>query len=140
LRVFRIKPIVEGNVEGEIVLSRTPISFLGDVDPNTGLIIADDSDVKGIKITDKILIIPRGRGSTVGSYILYALRKRGLAPKAIIMVHPDPVIIAGCVIADIPLALGLSLNYFNIIKTGDYGYLDGVREVLVVEERDIDSH
>lgn len=62
-------------VEGEVIVSRKPLSFLGGVDPETGTITDPESDIKGESITGKILVFPKGKGSTVGSYILYALSK-----------------------------------------------------------------
>jgi len=50
--------------------------------------------------------MPHGRGSTVGSYVLYSLSRRGLAPKCILSIKPDTITLVGCIIAEIPLAYG----------------------------------
>jgi predicted aconitase with swiveling domain len=39
----------------------------------------------------------------VGSYVLYALAKKGLAPKAIVNQTADPVVVVGAIIAGIPM-------------------------------------
>ena len=58
----------------------------------------------GRSIVGRILVIGRARGSTVGSYIIYALKQNGKAPKAIIVAgEPDPIIITGAILAGIPL-------------------------------------
>jgi len=132
---IKLKTIVEGYAEGEVLVSRTPISFLGDIDLKTSKIIANDSNIRNKTIAGKILIMPRGRGSTVGSYVIYALKKRNLAPSAIITVNPDPVIIVGCIISNIPSAIGIPHKYLNIIKSGYHAYFDGIRGVLVIEEK-----
>ncbi|RLG89472.1 MAG: hypothetical protein DRO15_00295 [Thermoprotei archaeon] len=137
---IKVKTIVGGCVEGEVVVSRTPISFLGDVDLETSKIVARDSNARNRVIAKKILIIPRSRGSTVGSYIIYALYKKGLAPSAIITVDPDPVIIVGCVISNIPLAIGIPHKYLNTIKSGYHAYFDGDRGVLIIEKRNTHSY
>ncbi|NIM17461.1 MAG: DUF126 domain-containing protein, partial [Candidatus Aminicenantes bacterium] len=45
--------------------------------------------LEGRFISGKILIFPMGKGSTVGAYVLYQLKKKGLAPAAIVNVKAD---------------------------------------------------
>lgn len=80
-----------------------PISFLGGVNPNSGLIIERNHDLKGKNVKGRILVFPYGHGSTVGSYVLYSLAKKGLGPKAIINQTADPVVVVGAIIANIPM-------------------------------------
>lgn len=119
---MRGRPIVEGRAKGAALVSRNPLSFLGGVDPKTGMIIDRESDLYGMSIKDKILCFPHGRGSTVGSYILYALAKNGLAPRAIINSLADPVVVVGAVIANIPMVDQIDIS---MIKTGDIVEVDG---------------
>ncbi|MEM1551351.1 MAG: DUF126 domain-containing protein [Candidatus Bathyarchaeia archaeon] len=114
--VLRGRGIVEGYCKAEALVSAKPISFLGDVDPETGKIIEKRHDLFGESIKDKVLCFPHGHGSTVGSYVLYSLAKKGLAPKAIINYKADPVIVVGAVIANIPMVDGVDISK---IKNGD---------------------
>jgi len=93
------RQLVPGRALGEAVFTEA-LSFYGDVDPNTGL-LRDGRSVAG-----KVVVALRPRGSTVGSYVIYALRANGLAPAPIVMSRVDPIIVAGCVLASIPLGLG----------------------------------
>ena len=97
------RPLVSGSSEGNLLVSNEPISFYGGVDPNTGVIVEKNHSLYGKKITGKILVVPYGKGSTVGSYVLLRLKKRGLAPSGIINVESEPIIIVGCIISRIPL-------------------------------------
>jgi len=54
-------------------------------------------------IAGKVLIFPGGKGSTVGSYVIYQLKKRGLAPAAMINLVSEPIVAVGAVISGIPL-------------------------------------
>lgn len=107
--------VSNGILRGEALVSKKPISFLGEVDPNSGIIIKKNHDLNGKCIKDKILCFPHGHGSTVGSYVMYALAKNNLAPKAIINEKADPVVVVGAVLANIPM-----IDQVNIeeIKTG----------------------
>lgn len=50
-----------------------------------------------------MLVFPTGRGSTVGSYVLYGMAKRGVAPAAIVCKEADPVVAVGAVMAGVPM-------------------------------------
>lgn len=97
------RPLVYGACEGYTLVSDEPISFYGGVDPSTGRIVEKGHPLKGQKISGKILIFPYGKGSTVGSYILLRLKRKGLAPSGIINLESEPIIIVGCIISQIPL-------------------------------------
>jgi len=108
--------IVEGHCKAEALASTKPISFLGGVDPADGRIIEKSHDLWGECVKDKVLCFPYGHGSTVGSYVLYSLAKKNLAPKAIINQTADPVIVVGAIIANIPMIDQIETKQ---IKTGD---------------------
>lgn len=116
------RPIVPGRARGTAVVSSKPLSFLGGVNPKTGIVIERSHDLYGVEIKDKILCFPHGRGSTVGSYVLYALAKNGVAPKAIINFLADPVVVVGAVIANIPMVDSIDIYK---MRTGDIVEVDG---------------
>lgn len=112
--------IIPGNVQGEAIVTSQPISFFGGLNPENGIIIERGHELKGMSVTGKILVFPRGKGSTVGSYVIYSMKKKGTAPAAIINIETEPIIAAGCVIANIPLIDKLNENPIKVIKTGDW--------------------
>lgn len=96
------RSISKGTASGELLKTDTPISFLGGVDPRTGIIIDANHPLAGQNITGKILAFPHGKGSTVGSYVLYALSRNGTAPAAVINTECETIIAIGAIIAGIP--------------------------------------
>ena len=117
MKILRGKVIVSGGtLRGKALVSKKPISFLGGVDPKSGVIIEKNHDLNGKCIKDKILCFPHGHGSTVGSYVIYALAKNNLAPKAILNEKADPVVVVGAVLAGIPMISEVNIDQ---IKTGD---------------------
>lgn len=96
------RTISPGKASGEALVSRMGISFYGGVDPESGAITEAGHDLEGQSIAGKVLVFPSGKGSTVGSYILYRLRKNGHAPAAIINAACETIISVGCIIAEIP--------------------------------------
>ena len=134
MRIITLKgrPIVSGNVEGLALVSMKPISFLAGVDPNSGIIIEKSHDLQGKNIAKKILCFPNGHGSTVGSYVLYSLVKKGVGPKAIINQSADPVIVVGAIIADIPMIDQIDIKQ---IETGDEVEVDGEKGIVKVRKK-----
>jgi len=101
--VMRGRVIVEGHASGWALVSAEPIGFLGGVDPDTGLVIEEGHPLEGQSVAGRVLVFPFGKGSTVGSYIIYRLAKAGLAPAAIINREAEPIIAVGALIANIPM-------------------------------------
>jgi predicted aconitase with swiveling domain len=95
--------IRSGRAEGEALVSRQAISFFGGVNPDTGAVIEPGHELEGQSISGKILVFPTGKGSTVGSYTLYRLRKQGAGPAGIINAQSEAIVAVGAIIADIPM-------------------------------------
>lgn len=123
------RSIVPGKVRGTALVSTKPVSFLGGVDVNTGTIIERDHELYGKSIKDVVLCFPHGRGSTVGSFVLYRLAKSGLAPKAIINLIADPVVVVGAIIANIPMVDKIDIE---MITNGDIIEVDGEKGMVRV--------
>ncbi len=96
------RTIFEGTTSGEILYSEKPISFYGGVNPTNGVIVEKQHPLEGKTITGKILVFPYGKGSTVGSYVLYALKKANKAPKALVLKETDAIVAVGAIISEIP--------------------------------------
>lgn len=110
------RTIYPGNVEGEAIVSKEPIGFYGGIDAKTGLVIEKGHELEGQNVKDLILVFPYGKGSTVGSYVIYGLKKNGVAPKAIINKETETIVATGVILAGIPCVDGIEIEQ---IKTGD---------------------
>ena len=106
--------ISKGKAKGKTITSTEHISFLGGVDPETGIVIDPKHELKGQSIKDKILVIPGGNGSTVGSYVIFQMFKNQTAPKAIICKKAEPIIATGAIMSNIPMVDQVS--NFDLIK------------------------
>lgn len=102
--------IFDGEVEGQLLVSGMGISFYGGVDPQTGKVVEKGHDLEGQCVAGRVLVFPTGKGSTVGSYTLYRLKKAGLAPAAIINRECEPITAVGCIIAEIPCVDQIDLS------------------------------
>lgn len=112
------RKVMGGKAEGEALVSTDSVSFYGGVDPVTGIITDPGHSCNGECITDKVFVFPTGKGSTVGSYVIYRMAKLGTAPAAIVNVETEAILATGCVISDIPLVDKLDQNPIDVIKNG----------------------
>lgn len=111
-----------GRAEGEALVSPQPISFLGGVDPETGVIIEPGHPLEGQCIAGRVLVFPGGKGSTVGSYTLLRLAHSGHAPAAMLNARSEPIVAVGAILADIPMLDEIDISQ---IHTGDWVTVDG---------------
>ncbi|MFQ6053276.1 MAG: DUF126 domain-containing protein [Candidatus Bathyarchaeia archaeon] len=128
--------VVGGHAEGEALVSVDPVSFYGGVDPETGVVVEPGHAVEGERITGKVFIFPTGKGSTVGSYVIYRMKKLWTAPAAIVNNETESIIATGCVLAGIPLVDRLESDPLRLVETGMRVKVDADQGLIeVVEDR-----
>jgi hypothetical protein len=118
--------ISRGKGNGRLLVSSAPISFLSGVDPATGTIVEKGHPLQGTCIAGRVLAFPYGKGSTVGSYVLYALSRNGHAPAAIINTEAEAIIATGAIIGGIPMVDRLSVPITRLAD-GTMVMVDGDR-------------
>ena len=116
--ILRGRRVMGGSAEGEALVSAEPVSFYGGVDPETGCVTEPGHCCCGENISGRVFVFPTGKGSTVGSYVIYRMKKLGTAPAAIVNVETEAIIATGCVISDIPLVDKLDGDPLETIMTG----------------------
>ncbi|HOK28773.1 MAG TPA: DUF126 domain-containing protein [Methanomassiliicoccaceae archaeon] len=132
--ILKGRGISRGIASGEVLLNDSPVSFLGGVAPSTGeLTCCPGSSIKG-----QVFAFPRGKGSTVGSYVMLEMKRVGTLPAAILNESAEPIVATGAVLSGVPLVDGIDLS---LLRTGDRCTVDGtagtvelpdVKEVHVV--------
>ncbi len=124
--------ISRGKATGSALISKEPFSFLGGVDPETGIVIEKGHELEGCSLKDAVMIFPNGRGSTVGSYVLLQLRKNGVAPSAIVNEHAEPIIAVGAIISHIPMVDMPEKELAGMISNGDLITVDGDKDRIIL--------
>ena len=111
------RSIYRGKAEGRVLKLQNALSFLGGVEASTGEIKVEN----GGNVADRILVFPRGKGSTVGSFVMYDLKAHGKSPLAIINSSAETIVATGAVISSIPMIDGIDID---LIKDGDRAVVD----------------
>ncbi|MBN2517740.1 MAG: DUF126 domain-containing protein [Candidatus Altiarchaeota archaeon] len=119
---LRGRIIFKGKVKAEALVAKDQVSFYGGVDPERGIITEKGHELDGKSFAGKILVFPSGKGSTVGSYGLYRLKKNGVAPAGMINKECEAIVAVGAIISEIPMVDKIDITK---IKTGDRIEMDG---------------
>ncbi|KAA0002783.1 MAG: DUF126 domain-containing protein [Thermoplasmata archaeon] len=128
---MKARTIYPGKVEGIALVSQQPIGFYGGIDAKTGIVIEKGHELEGKSVKDKILVFPCGKGSTVGSYVIYGLKKNNVAPLAIVNKETETIVATGAILAGIPCVDGIDIEK---IKSGDVLKINaGEKEAEVVK-------
>lgn len=126
---LRGRAVSPGHGTGPALVSAAPVSFLGGIDGLTGVVRDPSSDVQGRSITGQAFVFPHGKGSTVGSYVLYGLAKRGRGPAAIVNGRTEAVVATGSILGGVPL---VDLVDVSLFVTGDSVTVDGDRGIVEI--------
>lgn len=118
-QIIKGRVIARGQASGKVLMTKDPISFLGTVNPETGDIVDPAHALFGQSVKGTVLVFPQGKGSTVGSYVIYQLKKNNAAPAAIINLECEPIVAVGAIISEIPMIDKLEINPYDILKDGD---------------------
>jgi predicted aconitase with swiveling domain/8-oxo-dGTP pyrophosphatase MutT (NUDIX family) len=131
--VIKGRAISSGKAEGKVLKLDGTFSFLGGVNASTG-----DLNVREGNIAGKVFVFPGGKGSTVGSFVMYDLMVHGKAPAAIINESAETIVTTGAVISSIPMVDRIDMNVLkegdDVIVDGDTGTIEikGTKSVKVV--------
>lgn len=114
------KRVVGGAAEGKALVTIQQISFMGGVDSASGIVKEKGHELEGKCVTGKILVFPRGKGSSEGALKLYDMSIQNTAPAAIINVETGPIIAVGSVLGKIPTIHKFEQDPTKAIRSGDF--------------------
>lgn len=120
---FQAKMLVTGSATAPALVLAEPLSLWGGLNPESGEIIDKRHPQAGEIVTEKVLVLPSGRGSSSASSILLEAVKQKTAPAAIITSETDGILALGAAVAremyaQSPAVLVLAPKDYAQIKTG----------------------
>jgi len=131
---YSCRRIVGGLAQGPVLRSSDGICFYL-VDPRTGIMTERGHPLSGKSMAGTVLVFPTGKGSSVVQLDgLYQLVKHGVAPIALVVESPDPVLVACAVIMDLPLVSGVGSDFYDTIADGRLITVDADAATLTVSE------
>ncbi len=124
---IRARPIAPGRASGTALVHPQPFSFVGGVDPTTGHMLDRGTSTPEGFLAGRVFVFPHGKGSTVGSYVLYGMGRRGVGPSAIVNSRAEAIVAVGAVLAGIPMVDHVDVGG---IRSEDRITVDGDRGVV----------
>ena len=116
---YKCHKISEGKARAEAIISTDRIMFY-QVRPEDGVMEEKNHALEGRSIAGKILLFPGGKGSSVVQQDgLYHLDRNHNMPAALIVQDPDPVLVAGAIIMELPMVDKVDPAFYEAVKDGD---------------------
>jgi predicted aconitase with swiveling domain len=122
-------------VEGEALVTGDAFSPRYDLDRATGEISRRGHRAEGQNVRDKVLVVTTSKGGVAAGWAFYDLKRRGLAPRALICRSTNSVFVQGCVLANIPILHRLEPDPLEALCTGDRVRVEPQRGRVLVLER-----
>ena len=97
-RVIAARTLLPGRTAGEIVRLE-PLSFWGGYDAATGRVVEPSHPQFETVLTDRILVMPTGRGSSSSSSVIAESIRARTAPAALVLREVDAIIATGVMVA-----------------------------------------
>jgi predicted aconitase/predicted aconitase with swiveling domain len=119
-------------ITGEAFVTEVPITLLGFVNRETGVIEEPGHPADGQSMAGKVAIFPKGSGSSVAPYVLLELHYRGVAPLAIINTAIDQQTAPACSLEGIPYAYDFDGDIIASIAHGAQVELQRVGDVVTI--------
>ena len=119
-------------VTAEAFVTDTPITLLGFVNRETGVIEEPGHPADGKSMAGKIAIFPKGSGSSVAPYVLLELYYRGAAPIAVVNTEIDQQSAPACSLEGIPYAYNFDADVLEHIHDGDKVTLERVGDGVTI--------
>jgi predicted aconitase with swiveling domain len=111
------RSVVKGVAEGPALVSRTALSFLGDLDIRSGRVVGRSSDLCGERVCGRVLVLPETRGSAGAWRFLYQLKVHGTHPAALVLRDmPDPSVTQGAILAEIPVLVAPPEDFWITVR------------------------
>ena len=103
------------------------------IDAENGEIKALTHHLYGKTLRDKIFVFPYSVGSSVGAYVLYSLKKKSVAPLAVVCSSKmDITTASACAISNIPAVHLTHTSSIDALRNSRALNVDGEREQILI--------
>jgi hypothetical protein len=118
------RAVVQGEAEGEALVTHDALSFWGGYDFTTGEIIDRRHPLAGANARGRILAVPFTKGSSTTTAVLLEAVRAGTAPAAIVTTGVDPFFALASIVAETMYGtpfpvIALTPEEFATLQTGD---------------------
>ena len=106
-------------VEGEALVADDNFSARYDLDRTNGVFSRPQHKLVGQSYRDKILVLNTAKGGVASAWMLYEMKSRGIAPRAILFNTANTILMQGAALADLAMCDRFEAgDVTNLIMTG----------------------
>jgi len=107
-------------VSGEALVTDDNFSARYDLDRIKGIFSRPQHKLAGQSYVDKIMVFNTAKGGVASAWMLYEMKSRGIAPKAILFNYVNPILAQGAALAEMALCDRFAAgDVTQLIRTGD---------------------
>lgn len=122
-------------VEGEALVADDNFSARYDLDRINGVFSRPQHKLAGQSYVDKILVLNTAKGGVASAWMLYEMKSRGIAPKAILFNAANTILAQGAALADMAMCDRFEAgDVTKLIKTGDKLVVDPANGLVIVKD------
>lgn len=133
-KVISLENVYGKEVSGEIVTLTGGFSPRYHLDRTTGTFSVEGHPIDGKEVSGKILVCDYARGGIAAGWALNMLKDKGFAPRALIFMKANPVMVQGAIFAEIPIGEGFNTKHFNLLKKSKQITLMANKKQIIIEK------
>ena len=119
MKVLRCHAGIGPDVEGEALVAIDNFSARYDLDREKGIFSRPQHALFGKSYKDKILVLNTAKGGVASAWMLYEMKARGIAPKAILFNTANTILAQGAALALLPMCDRFVDGYITtLIRSG----------------------
>lgn len=131
-RVYRGHIGIGPAVSGIALVAADNFSARYDLDRVKGVFSRPQHALFGERYVDRILILNAAKGGVATAWMLREMAARGMAPKALILNHANPIMAQGAAFADLPFIDRFEEDITRAVRTGDHVAVDPAAGTVTV--------
>lgn len=107
-------------VSGEALVTDDNFSARYDLDRIKGIFSRPQHKLAGLSYVDKIMVFNTAKGGVASAWMLYEMKSRGIAPRALLFNSVNPILAQGAALAGMALCDRFADgDVTRLIRTGD---------------------
>ena len=127
-------PGIGPKVSGTALVAYDNFSARYDLDRIKGVFSRPAHKLFGESYVDKVLVLNTAKGGVATSWMLYTMKKAGIAPAAILFNFCNPIMAQGAAFADLALVDRFEADITEAIETGDEVTVDPATGTVTVQK------
>ena len=121
-------------VSGEALVTDDNFSARYDLDRIRGIFSRPQHKLAGLSYVDKIMVFNTAKGGVASAWMLHEMSSRGIAPKAILFNHVNPILAQGAALANMALCDRFADgDVTQLIRSGDRVTVDPAAGRVTIE-------